>query len=55
MHTRFTVGEVAKLTGLSKQTLIYYDREGVFVPRLSTPRTAIATIRQSSLKCWTAS
>lgn len=38
MHTRFTVGEVAKLSGLSKQTLIYYDREGVFVPRFIDPK-----------------
>lgn len=38
MHTRFTVGEVAKLSGLSKQALIYYDREGVFVPRFIDPK-----------------
>lgn len=37
MHTRFTVGEVAKLSGLSKQTLIFYDREGVFSPRHVDP------------------
>lgn len=37
MHTRFTVGEVAKLSGLSKQALIYYDREGVFSPRFVDP------------------
>ena len=37
MHTRFTVGEVAKLSGMSKQALIYYDREGVFTPRHVDP------------------
>lgn len=28
----FTTGEFAKLTGANKQTLFYYDREGVFKP-----------------------
>lgn len=35
MTTKFTVGEIAKLSGLSKQTLIYYDREDVFKPKLT--------------------
>lgn len=34
MNTKFTVGEIAHLSGLSKQTLIYYDKEGVFKPKL---------------------
>lgn len=34
MNTKFTVGEIAKLSGLSKQTLIYYDKEDVFKPKL---------------------
>ena len=34
MEARFTVGEMARLVGISKQTLIYYDREGVFCPAL---------------------
>ncbi|ABX41983.1 MerR family transcriptional regulator [Lachnoclostridium phytofermentans] len=34
MNTKFTVGEIAKLSGLSKQTLIYYDKENVFKPKL---------------------
>lgn len=37
MNTKFTVGEIAKLSGLSKQTLIYYDREDVFKPKLTDP------------------
>lgn len=37
MHTRFTVGEMAQLSGLSKQTLIFYDRAGVFSPRFVDP------------------
>ncbi|WP_367924088.1 MerR family transcriptional regulator [uncultured Ruthenibacterium sp.] len=31
---RFTVGELAKLAGVSKQMLIYYDNMDVFKPRL---------------------
>lgn len=34
MNLRFTVGELAKLSHVSKQTLIYYDREGVFKPSI---------------------
>ena len=37
MEIRFTVGELAKLGGLSKQTLIFYDREGVFRPSYVEP------------------
>ena len=37
MEIRFTVGELAKLGGLSKQTLIFYDREGVFRPSYVDP------------------
>lgn len=35
MNTKFTVGEIAKLSGLSKQTLIYYDREDIFKPKIT--------------------
>ncbi|WP_029505146.1 MerR family transcriptional regulator [Lachnoclostridium phytofermentans] len=34
MNTKFTVGEIAKLSGLSKQALIYYDKEDVFKPKI---------------------
>lgn len=37
MNTKFTVGEIAKLSGLSKQALIYYDKEDVFKPKLTDP------------------
>ncbi len=37
MDIRFTVGELAKLNGISKQMLIYYDREGVFKPNIVDP------------------
>lgn len=33
MEAKFTVGELAKLTGLTKQMLIFYDREGIFCPK----------------------
>lgn len=33
MKPRFTTGELARLHGISKQTLIFYDRAGVFSPR----------------------
>ena len=33
MNIRFTVGEFAKLCGISKQTLIFYDRENVLKPK----------------------
>ena len=32
MQAQLTVGEMAKLAGISRQTLIYYDREGIFRP-----------------------
>ncbi|MEF9839555.1 MAG: MerR family transcriptional regulator [Lachnospiraceae bacterium] len=34
MHTRFTIGELAKLNHLSKQTLIFYDKKDVFKPNI---------------------
>ena len=37
MNTRFSVGEIAKLNNISKQTLIYYDKEGVFKPKYTDP------------------
>lgn len=37
MKIRFTVGQLAKLSGISKQTLIYYDRQGVFCPKQVDP------------------
>ncbi len=33
MEAKFTVGELAKLTGLTKQMLIFYDKEGIFQPK----------------------
>ena len=32
MRAQLTVGEMAKLAGISRQTLIYYDKEGIFRP-----------------------
>lgn len=37
MATLFTVGEMAKLSNISKQTLIFYDRKGVFSPNRVDP------------------
>ena len=37
MATLFTVGEMAKLSNISKQTLIFYDRKGVFTPNHVDP------------------
>lgn len=37
MNTRFTVGEIARLNGVSKQTLIFYDNEGIFKPKYIDP------------------
>ena len=34
MGIRFTAGEMAQLHGVSKQTLIFYDKAGVFSPAL---------------------
>ena len=33
MNIRFTAGEFAKLCGISKQTLIFYDKENIIKPR----------------------
>ncbi len=38
VDVRFTVGEMAKLNGISKQTLIFYDRENVFKPSIVDPQ-----------------
>lgn len=38
MKPRFTTGELARLHGVSKQTLIFYDKAGVFCPREKDPR-----------------
>ena len=38
MKPRFTTGELARLNGISKQTLIFYDRAGVFSPNEKDPR-----------------
>lgn len=37
MKPRFTTGELARLHGVSKQTLIFYDKAGVFCPREKDP------------------
>lgn len=37
MKPRFTTGELAHLNGISKQTLIFYDRAGVFSPNEKDP------------------
>lgn len=37
MKPRFTTGELARLNGISKQTLIFYDRAGVFSPSEKDP------------------
>lgn len=34
MNTYFTIGELSKFSNVSKQTLIYYDKEGIFKPGL---------------------
>lgn len=34
MNMKFTVGELAKLHGISKQTLIYYDNIDLFKPNI---------------------
>ena len=37
MDVRFTVGEFAKLCGISKQALIFYDKEGIVRPKYKDP------------------
>ena len=37
MEIRFTVGEMAKLNGITKQMLIFYDRENIFKPKIINP------------------
>lgn len=34
MEIYFTAGEVAKMSGVTKQMLIYYDNEGIFSPHI---------------------
>ena len=33
-NTKFTVGEVSRITGISKDTLRYYDKIGLFCPKM---------------------
>ena len=37
MKPRFSTGELARLNGITKQTLIFYDRAGVFSPNEKDP------------------
>ena len=37
MKLRFTTGELARLHGVSKQTLIFYDKIGLFRPAYVDP------------------
>ena len=37
MDVKFTVGEFAKLCGMSKQALIFYDKENVINPKFKDP------------------
>ena len=37
MEKRYTIGEISHITGVSKDTLRYYDRIGVFKPEYVDP------------------
>lgn len=37
MEHRFTAGEMAKLSGLSKQTILFYDKKGILKPDYVDP------------------
>ncbi len=37
MKHRFTAGEMAKLSGLSKQTILFYDKKGILKPEYVDP------------------
>ncbi len=37
MDVKFTISEMAKFNGISRQTLIHYDKEGVFKPKIIDP------------------
>lgn len=39
MKISFTVGEMARFHNISRQTLIHYDKIGLFTPRETDPRT----------------
>lgn len=38
-ETRYTVGEVSKITGVPKDTLLYYDRINLLKPKYVDPET----------------
>lgn len=38
-ETRYTVGEVSKITGVPKDTLLHYDRIDLFKPKYVNPKT----------------
>lgn len=38
MDVRFSAGEFAKLCGISKQTLLYYDKEDIIKPKFKDPQ-----------------
>ena len=50
MYARFTVGEMAKLNNISKQTLIFYDKEDIFKPKIIDPINGYSTTQLTSLK-----
>ena len=37
LEKRYTIGEISHITGVSKDTLRYYDRIGVFKPEYVDP------------------
>lgn len=37
MQHRFTAGELAKLSGLSRQAILFYDKKGILKPDYVNP------------------
>ena len=50
MKLRFTTGELARLHGVSKQTLIFYDKAGVFCPREKDPHNGYRYYTEDQLE-----
>ena len=48
MEHRFTAGEIAKLSGLSKQTILFYDKKGILKPDYVDPDNGYRTTARTS-------
>ena len=55
MEKRYSIGEISHITGVSKDTLRYYDRIGVFKPEYVDLIISTDIIHTANFGIWTLS